>query len=32
MLDFAADYPGTIEKVGLHNLEKFWLEWIEGCS
>lgn len=29
MFDFAVDYSGTIEKVGLHNLELFWLEWLK---
>lgn len=26
MIDFAADYSGTIEKVGLHKLEEFLLK------
>lgn len=31
MFNFATDCTSTIEKAGLHNLEEFCLEWIEGC-
>lgn len=31
MFNFATDCTSTIEKAGLHNLEEFSLEWVEGC-